>query len=350
MLSLRREQQSSKGSKRIKAYIYRTFMRNFILLVCLFAFSNLILAQYPGPVGTAGTTAIFKDSSVFVAWASGCKVTRGYQDVSDTSLGLVTVGDSSMAVGVAGTNGVVSLGDGGSAILTFKNSIVNGAGFDFAVFENAFNDVFLELAFVEVSSDGVNFVRFPATSNTQYDIQIGPFDTTIDVTKINNLAGKYRALYGTPFDLQELVDSPFLNVNAITHVKIIDVVGSINPSYASYDNFNKPINDPFPTPFASSGFDLDAIGVIHQLPTSIEDSEISASFSIFPNPASDIVYIENSEAGALQLYNHLGQQVKRQELKILYNEINISNFSRGVYSFQAIFEKGKIEAGKLIIQ
>lgn len=325
-------------------------MRYFILLNFWFVFCNLSLAQYPGPVGTAGSTAIYKDSSVFVAWASGCIVNRGYQDISDTTLGLVTVGDESMAVGMAGTNGVLSLGDGGSAILTFQNPIVNGTGFDFAVFENAFNDVFLELAFVEVSSDGLNFVRFPATSNTPFDTQIGAFDTTIDVTKINNLAGKYRALYGTPFDLEELVDSPNIDVNAITHVKIVDVVGSINPMYASYDRNNNAVNDPFPTPFASSGFDLDAVGVIHQLTTSIEVSEIESLFSIFPNPTTDVVYIQNSEAGTLQLYNNLGQLVKKQELNALYNELNLSNLSSGIYSYKADFEQGKIEKGKLIIR
>jgi hypothetical protein len=115
----------------------------------------------------------------------------------------------------------------GSAILTFQNPISNGTGFDFAIFENSFNDVFLELAFVEVSSDGVNYIRFPATSNTQTTTQIGPFDNTGDATKLNNLSGKYRAQYGTPFDLQELTGNPLLNINAITHIKIIDVVGSI---------------------------------------------------------------------------------------------------------------------------
>ena len=57
---------------------------------------------------------------------------------------------------------VVSLGDGGSITLTFAHPLSDGTGPDLAVFENAFNDTFLELAFVEVSSDGANFVRFPA--------------------------------------------------------------------------------------------------------------------------------------------------------------------------------------------
>jgi len=260
-------------------------MNKITALLITFLCSILNLhAQFPGPVGTVGTTAIHKDSSIFVGWATGCSVTRGYQDISNPSLGYASVGDSSMATGQAGTNGVVSLGDGGYAILTFQNPITNGVGFDFAVFENAFNDSFLELAFVEVSSDGVYYFRFPATSNTQTTTQIGPFDNTGDATKLNNLAGKYRINYGTPFDLEELSGEVGLNINAITHIKIIDVFGSINPLYASYDTNNNPINDPFPTAFASGGFDLDAVGVIHQQTTSINELSENNLISFYPNP------------------------------------------------------------------
>jgi len=260
-------------------------MNNIAALLITFLCSILNLhAQFPGPVGTVGTTAIHKDSSIFIGWATGCSVTRGYQDISNTSFGYASVGDSSMATGQAGTSGVVSLGDGGYAILTFQNPITNGVGFDFAVFENSFNDSFLELAFVEVSSDGVNYFRFPATSNTQTTTQIGPFDNTGDATKLNNLAGKYRVNYGTPFDLEELSGIDSLDINAITHIKIIDVVGSINPLYATYDINNNPINDPFPTAFASGGFNLDAVGVIHQLTTSINELSENNLISIYPNP------------------------------------------------------------------
>ena len=44
---------------------------------------------------------------------------------------------------------------------------MNGNSWDFCVFENAFNDSFLELGFVEVSSNGNDFYRFPSTSFTQ---------------------------------------------------------------------------------------------------------------------------------------------------------------------------------------
>jgi hypothetical protein len=222
-------------------------------------------AQFPGAAGTAGSTAIFKDSSIFTNWGITCSVQRGLQQIDDLSLGYVTTGDSSMATGHADGVQVVSLGDGGSAIIGFEKPIKNGPGFDFAVFENAFIDEFLELAFVEVSSDGVNFFRFKATSNTQTDVQMGPFDYNADATLMNNLAGKYRAMYGTPFDLEEMIGISSLNVDSILYVKVIDVVGSINPTYASYDQNNNIINEHYPTPYPQGGFDLDAIGVIHEL-------------------------------------------------------------------------------------
>ena len=222
-------------------------------------------AQFAPPAGVQGTTAIHKDSSIFVNWATSCEVELGTEDISNPQSPIVSTGDQLMAIGEPGS-GVVSLGDGGYAILSFENKIINGPGWDFAIFENAFSNNFLELAFVEVSSNGVDYFRFPATSLTQDTIQIGPFDDIQDAEKINNLAGKYRANYGTPFDLDELSEIENLDVNAISHVKLIDVVGSINDGYCSFDNLGNKINDPFPTPFPSSGFDLDAIGVINELP------------------------------------------------------------------------------------
>ena len=238
-------------------------MLRFAFFTIFLLFWNTGNSQFAPAAGEPGSTAIWKDSSIFKTWASGADIIRGPLKIGDDTLGYASAGEESFATGPALSNGLVSLGDGGQAILTFPFSIKNGPGFDFAVFENSFDDTFLELAFVEVSSDGVNFVRFPSHSLTDTTIQTNTFGTT-DATKINNLAGKYRGSYGTPFDLQELAGNTNLNINAITHVKIIDVVGSVNKQYAKRDSYNNMINDPWPTPFPNGGFDLDAIGVIHQ--------------------------------------------------------------------------------------
>ena len=92
----------------------------FIVILNLFV--AVAFSQFPGIVGSPGTTAMYKDSIAFVAWGKLCNVTRGYQDVSNTSLGYANVGDSSKAISKA-DGSIVSLGDGGSAIITFSAPI-----------------------------------------------------------------------------------------------------------------------------------------------------------------------------------------------------------------------------------
>ena len=308
-------------------------------------------AQFAPPAGQAGTTAISQDSSIFVGWATACSIVRGFQDISDPSLGLATAGDSSSALGNADGTSVVSLGDAGEALLTFPQPIANGPGWDFAVFENSFADDYLELAFVEVSSDGINFVRFPATSFTQDTTQIDGFGL-LDATKINNLAGKYRGLFGTPFDLQELSSEPLLDVNAITHVKIIDVVGSIQDTYATYDQLGNKVNDPWPTPFASGGFDLDAVGVIHHTGTvGMAENRQSTLQGWYPNPARDQAHIHHdTRPKSIVAVNSLGQSFElgwsqyAEELRI-----DLSRLPNGVYT--VLLEDGITRtARKLIVR
>lgn len=270
--------------------------RSFILL-CGLCIAYSVNAQFPPPAGQPGTTAMHKDSTAFVAWATGCTVVRGPQDISDPSLGPASVGVQANVIGVPNGN-VLSLGDGGTATLTFARPIINGPGWDFAVFENGFSDTYLELAFVEVSSNGTDFVRFAATSFTQTDTQIDGFGA-VDATQLNNLAGKYRAQYGTPFDLDELSDAPELDINAVTHVRLVDVVGCIQDAYATHDHLGNKVNDPWNTPFGSSGFDLDGVGVIHELATGVDELFAARlNMHLFPNPAQQQSRLRFALSGA----------------------------------------------------
>jgi len=297
------------------------------LLVLAVSSSVASAGPYAPPAEEPNSTAIYMYDSNFVAWATAATVERGYVDISDPSKGYTSYGNPDDALGKAEgktESGVVSLGDGGVATLTFDYPITNGNGYDFAVFENSFSNDFLELAFVEVSSDGNNFFRFDSASLTPTNVQVGSFGT-LDATNLRNLAGKYRQGYGTPFDLEELKDvNSQLDVNSVTHVRIIDVVGFVEPAdfygdgivdffdhsifaaaytkgsddedwnqdcdisepandiidmldfaqfvvkwlsendYARCDSQGHQINDPWPTDFPTGGFDLDAVGVIHE--------------------------------------------------------------------------------------
>jgi hypothetical protein len=309
-------------------------MRNLILAFLLLV-APLARAQFAPQAGVAGNTAISVGSGEFVAWATGCTVYRGYMNIANKSLGYASAGDSSQATGPANTD-IVSLGDSGVAVLTFAHHIYDGSGADFAVFENGFADpsdpsmAFLELAFVEVSSDGVRFVRFPATSNTAVASQIPMAGVYTDASLINNLAGKYIAGYGTPFDLQELADSPGLDINNITHVRVIDVIGAINGP-VSVDHSGHVINDPYPTQLPTGGFDLDAVGAIHMYNAGVEELGNRAQVAIFPNPVASHLTLSTSGDVQAVLSSVTGEVLQHLSLSKGDNRIDVSSYPAGIY-------------------
>lgn len=268
-------------------------MNRWLYILILLPLTTLGQSFAPAP-GEPGSTAIHKDSSVFVAWATDVSVSRGYANISYPGAGFVSYGTEADGVGEPDGLSVVSLGDGGEAIIYFDAPIYDGPGPDFAVFENGFIDHYMEFAFVEVSSDGIHFVRFDAVSETPVDTQLDNFSVS-DCRYVHNLAGKYRQLYGTPFDLSELAGAPDLDVNNIYYIRLIDVVGSVDSQWGSYDSQGNLINDPFPTEFESGGFDLDGVGVIHQQEAGLR--ELAQQVALFPNPTRDQITINCSEAG-----------------------------------------------------
>ncbi len=307
----------------------------FSLLLCLFVMPLGIRAQYPGPAGSLGSTAIAGDSSIFVAWASSIETELASIDITDPNAPIANTGSSTAALGPA-DNQVISLGDGGTATLFFDQPIIDGPGADFAVFENSFLDGFLELAFVEVSSDGEHFFRFPAVSLHQDTLQFGPFDNLMEAQKLHNLAGKYVANFGTPFDLAEVEDDPLLDKSNIQYVKLIDVVGSIDPNFGQTDFNGTFINDPFPTPFPSCGFDLDAVGVIHQA-VGYTKMNRSQHVELYPNPANDFIHlrldhtIQMEESGRLEIRSLEGKICLINPAYLVGTSIQIGALSKGTY-------------------
>jgi len=332
-------------------------LRFLLQSATILCFPFFTWAQFPPPAGQNGSTAISKDSSIIVNWAKTCSVHLGYVNIADTSIyyagsNKANYGVESDALGKSDDH-VISLGDGGSATLTFDPPIINGNGFDFAVFENGFNDTFLELGFVEVSSDGTRYVRFPNVSLTQDTVQIPFAGGSVDATKINNLAGKYRALYGTPFDLDEIKDSSGIDLTNITHVRIRDVVGCIHDTllaYVSFDTQGHRINDPWPIPYNTAGFDLDAVGVIHESSQSIEKN-MKSRVQIYPNPFQKQIHftIPQEYPVIFHLIDLFGNVVASKKL-VESTIIDLSGINQGVYIGQFTFPGGRTETQKIVKQ
>jgi hypothetical protein len=193
---------------------------------------------------------------------------RGPVNIDQPELGSVNHGDPAKILLAASgvSTEAVSLGDGGSVIVKFEDPIYDGPDYDFAVFENGISSgdpafIFMELGFVEVSSDDIHYARFPSlTSRTTI---VATFEEA-NPDDYDNLAGNRVAGTGTEFDLSELDSHPLVqsgdvDLDAILYVRIEDVVGNGSRS----DGLGNPIYDPFSTTFLTGGFDIDSVGAIH---------------------------------------------------------------------------------------
>ena len=240
-------------------------MRNLNFIICFLIAIQFVVVSltwagpYPPAADEVGSHAISRNNPALISWATG------YSDYIVGEKVDETWQKPGNALGVAEGNSfdVVALGRGGMLTLTFDPPIENGEGWDFAVFENSFSDWYLELAYVEVSSNGTDFVRFDAISLTADPVSGFGY---IDPTDVDGLAGKYRQGYGTPFNLGDILDKPLVlsgdvDLSSISYIRIVDIVG--DRSYL--DSFGEVIYDPYPTA-GSAGFDLDAVGVSNGAP------------------------------------------------------------------------------------
>jgi hypothetical protein len=262
-------------------------MKTYLLaaLVCLLSAEGACLrAAYTDASDAPFSVSnyIDKNDSAIVAWATGYQNLIYGSNVSDNW----KTPERALGPAVGGSYDIVSLGRGGQITLTFTNPIRNDDGPDFCVFENGFSDTFLELAWVEVSSDGVHYVRFPNFSLTAAET-----GSDIDPTLAFGLASRYRSGRGTVFDLDQLrlayqatlanktdfsvayethleTNYPYLDLEDIRYVRIVDIVGN----GSAFDSDGYVIYDAYPT-IGSAGFDLEAVGILNR---SIPDGDDQA--------------------------------------------------------------------------
>lgn len=190
-------------------------------------------------------------AGVSATWTDSSKVLG---PVTGDNFDVASLGDMPLAEINAWLADPINEPGPGTITVTFTASVVDKTGADFVIFENGFlsGQLSADFAYVEVSDDGVNFVRFPSDADTP--VPVGGFGT-VDPTGINNLAGKHVNAYGnswgTPFDLADV------GLSAVSHIRLVDVPG--NGSFL--DTSGDPIHDGWFT-VGSGGFDIEAFGVI----------------------------------------------------------------------------------------
>ncbi len=268
------------------------------------------------PAGVEGSLAVhFRDDSI-ASWATGVYAVNFGEEITvdgDWKTLQHAIGPSN-----GGGDDVLVLGRGGDITLEFQSFITDRPGFDFVVFENAFSDTFLELAYVEVSSDGIHFVRFPG-----YSLTADPVGSWghVQAALVDGFAGKYRSGYGTPFDLTVLTDAyqavlsgydrfsveyaaqlkdnyPYLNPERVRYVRLIDIVG--DGTYRDCEGF--AVYDPYPT-VLTAGFDLDAVGVLHPgSPEIVPYADWAEGKQLSGDPAAD--YDGDGWADGVEYYFH----------------------------------------------
>ncbi len=183
----------------------------------------------------------------------------------------IVLGGPEGAGDMQGSLDVLSLGDGGYIILEFTdNIVVNKEGPDFIIFENPFfiggdpENVFAEVAFVEVSQDGEHFIRFPNDYRPNESKPNSP-ENWIGFAGVNPVyANSENGIDPKNPDLAggDAFDLSLVKLDWIKFIKIIDTGEGDN---AQRDDNGDLIYDPGTPGGTSAGFDLDAICAIHSI-------------------------------------------------------------------------------------
>jgi hypothetical protein len=144
-----------------------------------------------------------------------------------------------------GSTDVLSLGTDGEIVVGFGGSgIVDGEGADFIVFENAFlagGKPFKELAQISVSDDGATWTAFPCKQDAL------PYDGCAGWHPVYSSPGNDVSPYDPVAAGGDVFDLATIGVKSARFIKIVD---QHNTGWSG----------------GATGFDLDAVAVIHAEP------------------------------------------------------------------------------------
>ena len=193
---------------------------------------------------------------------------------------------------------LLTLGADGWVVLEFvDNTVIDGAGPDFTVFENVFKfgtSYFRECAFVEVSQDGTGWVMFPWDPQTLEGLA-GVWPTTGDDPTNPDVSG------GDQFDLADI------GLSWIRYVRLTDCGDAV----------------------ADGGlFDLDAVAAVNWEETDLFDPN---DLVCYPNPASNCLNVQAWIPGTIRIYSLDGRLAYEDAIPEGTTGVVTTAFPQGVY-------------------
>lgn len=186
---------------------------------------------------------------------------------------------------------VLCLGFGGEILVGLKDKVIlDEAGIDFKIFENAFinpinSKIFAEPGIVSVSQDGINFIPFPYNFET--------LDGCAGITPVIGSENPFdpNSKSGDGFDLKTI------GLSWAKYIKIKDITNLVfaDKNHYYYD-------------FVLSGFDLDAVAIINSgkseaTSVSLDKQEFSINGNKFISnqPINLVIY----DLNGIELYSNL---------------------------------------------
>ena len=85
--------------------------------------------------------------------------------------------------------------------------------------------------------------------------------------------------------------------------------------------------------------------------TGITDYQDNYNFTLYPNPAEDILYLEtdNINNATIEIYTVTGKKIYSRKFESNYEEIDVSDFSKGIYLIK-VQQAEEVYVGKVVVK
>lgn len=281
---------------------------------------NWVNSDFPTSTGSSGVNQTWDYSSLVA--------TNSYTENA--------VSPSSTSTGTYFQSSNVSLDNGGidSYFQTFPDSLLNEGGGSFS-WHNTY-------------SDPEKYLTYPFTYNSSFiDHYISSFDNAGSISSIVGTDTVTADAYGT-------LQLPFGNLTNALRVKMVEnyiqtyMGNNVSHSIVTYSWYLPGTHQPvLILKSYSNGSNL-----AKYLVTSIgiSDNKGFANISLYPNPATDRIFIETKNSNGdctVSLYNTQGQELIKQQITGTKTQINIDDLPTGVYIIKLVGDN-LVEVRKVI--